>query len=269
MDIKFFPVTVNDIEAIAELQPEGWTDITKAFRIYISAEFCWPVMLIHDGSIAGLGTLIDFGETAWLAHIIVSTQYRNKGLGQAMVNHLLSVANEKGLQSVSLFATPMGEPVYKKAGFEVINEYVTLKKNSDWPGFEVSDQIFTLNTDHYAAILELDRQFSGENRERMLSLNMQGGFVYIAYGELQGYYLPEFGEGLIQALNPEAGIELMKLKYATADQAIIPSENKVAIHFLLQNGFVHDGIRGRRMVYGHSFPWHPTAMYSRINGSLG
>ena len=269
MDIKFLPVTANDIEAIAELQPEGWTDITKAFRVYISAEFCWPFKLIHDGSIAGLGTLIDFGETAWLAHIIVSARYRNKGLGLAMVNHLLSVANEKGLQSVSLFATPMGEPVYKKAGFEVINEYTTLRKNNDWPTFEVSNRVFPWNIDFYTEVLKLDRQFSGENRERMLSRYMQDSFLYVVNGKLQGYYLPAFGEGLIQALNVEAGLELMKLKYATADQAIIPSENKAAIHFLLQNGFVYEGIRGRRMVYGHSFQWDPTAMYSRINGSFG
>ncbi len=46
------------------------------------------------------------------------------------------------------------------------------------------------------------------------------------------------------------GIELLSLKYALNDKAVLPSENESAIRFLKENGFEENKIKGKRMIYG-------------------
>lgn len=76
-------------------------------------------------------------------------------------------------------------------------------------------------------------------------------------------------EGLIFADTDEAGIELMKTKYAKADKAVLPSENISGIEFLKQNGFVEAETKGTRMILGKEVDWKPKKIFSRIAGNVG
>ncbi|WP_041620190.1 hypothetical protein [Paludibacter propionicigenes] len=75
-------------------------------------------------------------------------------------------------------------------------------------------------------------------------------------------------EGLIFAINDEAGLELMKLKYSRTDKAVLPSENIGGREFLLNNGFVEASI-GTRMIMGKDIDYKLDRMYSRIGGNFG
>ena len=77
-----------------------------------------------DNKIVGLGNSIIFKNTAWLAHIIVGTDYRNRGVGFQIVDRLLTELRDKSIDSVLLIATEPGEPVYKKAGFRLISDCI-------------------------------------------------------------------------------------------------------------------------------------------------
>lgn len=262
------PIEFNDLVEIRNIQPEDWADIIPDIQFYLKSPFCYPIKVTIDTEIAGIGTLITFGNTGWLAHIIVGSNYRNKGVGSRIVNELLRKTKENAIETCSLIATELGRPVYLKAGFRIVTEYALLKREKQWIDCPVSKNVIGFEEKYRTAIYELDKVISGENRELLLKDFLDNSFLYLQNGNVAGYYLPDLKEGLIFADTSEAGMELMKLKYPTADKAAIPADNIVAIEFLKQNGFV-EASKVTRMVFGKDLNWNPTKIYSRIGGNLG
>ena len=268
--IQFDDVTYDDIESIRDLQPEGWSDITEAFKYYIAYEFCQPIKVVTDDKIIGVGTSIMFENTGWLAHIIVHKDYRTKGIGYKIVEKLLNHLLSKSIPSVLLIATELGEPVYKKAGFRVISDYIFLRSDQPWRENSTSKNIMPFKGNYYADITKLDKRISGENRESLIEKHLDNSLMYLDNEGLTGFYLPKLGEGLIIADNSLTGIELMKAKYSKkADKAVIPSENQIGLDFFKKNGFILSGTKGKRMIRGKDIVWKPECIFSRIGGNFG
>jgi GNAT superfamily N-acetyltransferase len=262
-------ITLSDIEQIAELQPKGWSDISSEFRFFVSNDFCNPIKISIDNKIVGVGNSIIFKNTAWLAHIIVGNEHRNKGLGFQLVENLLYDLKDKSIDTISLIATTLGEPVYKKFGFRVVSDYIYLEREKPWIEKKVSDKIFPYENNFYKKIMELDQKISGEEREPLLKKYIDSSFVYIDNKEIKGFLIPTLGEGQIFADTAEAGIELMNMKYATIVKAVIPFENQIALEFLKQNGFGISETKGKRMILGNDLNWQPSKFFSRIGGDYG
>jgi GNAT superfamily N-acetyltransferase len=267
--VNFEPVIREDLECIRSLQPDGWPDITAEFSTYIHHEFCRPVKVVVNDIIAGVGASISYKNTGWLAHIIVDPTYRHQGIGSAVTSELARVLEEEGKQTLLLIATDLGYPVYLHAGFTVVSEYTYLKRESPWTSLIPSPRIIPFEPRFRDAVLELDRKISGEDRSAVIELCLNNAQLYVEQGSLLGFYLPAAGEGSILARTETAGIELMKIKYARADKAVLPSQNRAGIEFLKANGFVNSGTRGIRMIRGEPVPWQPEKIFSRIGGNFG
>jgi len=258
----------DDFGEIQNLQPKDWDDIIPDIEFYIKSTFCHPIKAKIDNKIAGIGTLIIFGNTSWIAHIIVDSNYRNKGIGSRIVNELLRKIKEDSIETCSLIATDLGKPVYLKAGFRIETEYTFLKREAQWIECPVSKNVIRFEEKYRTEIYELDRVISGENREMLLKDYLDSSSLYIENENVVGYYLPDLKEGLIFADTNEAGLELMKLKYSTVDKAVIPNENIRGLEFLKQKGFIETS-KGTGMFFGKDLNWNPSKMYSRIGGNFG
>ena len=267
--MKFEKVTPKDIEQIANLQPDGWSDIMTEFRFFLSANFCNPIKLIVDNEIVGVGCSVTFKNSAWLAHIIVGSEYRKRGFGSHIVEHLLNDLKNKPIESISLIASHFGEPVYKKFGFKTVSDYIYLERKEPWIDSEISERIVPFESKFYSDIIRLDKEISGEEREPLLKRYIESSFLYIENNELKGFYIPTLGEGLLFADTTEAGIELMQMKYATVDTAVIPAGNQAGLAFLEQNGFRESATKGKRMIVGKEIAWQPNKIFSRISGDYG
>jgi len=267
--MKFEAITQNDLEELTYLQPDGWPDIVPDFRFYLSTSFCHPIKATADGKIAGIGTFIAFEKTSWLAHIIVHKDYRNKGIGFQVVKKLLSMYKNSTLETCSLVATELGQPVYTKAGFTVVSTYSYFKRENPWKNYSVAPQVVPFQEKNRSEVFDLDKRISGEKREQLLTKFLRNAFVYSDKDMISGFYLPDLKEGLVFADTNDAGIELMKLKYSTADKAAIPSDNLAGIDFLISNGFVDTGVKGTRMILGNPIDWKPLKIFSRIGGNFG
>ena len=79
--MKFAEVKYDDLNEIRKLQPEGWPDIVTDFEYYLDSAFCNPIKTVLGGKIVGVGVTIIFGESAWIAHIIVDKEFRKRGIG--------------------------------------------------------------------------------------------------------------------------------------------------------------------------------------------
>jgi len=267
--MKFATVTYNDLKEIGKLQPEGWPDIVTDFKFYLDSGFCIPIKIVLGNRIVGLGAAILLGDSAWIAHIIVDEEFRNKGIGYSIVEELLNRLKAYSLKSYMLIATETGKSLYEKAGFKAVSDYAYFRREIPWKDQKISGKVLPYKTAYFSEIMELDKKISGENRGSLLFDHLSTSKVYIQNNSLAGVYIPGSGEGLIIADTLSAGLELMKEKYSIIDKAVLPAENVAGIAFLEQNGFVKTPVKGTRMVYGEDVTWKPDKIFSRIGGNLG
>ncbi|MFW6015756.1 MAG: GNAT family N-acetyltransferase [bacterium] len=265
--MKFKPIIESDLEKIRKLQPEGWPDIIENFKYYIKASFCNPIKVLSKDEIVGIGTAVSYINTGWLAHIIVSEDHRSKGIGGSIVNYLCSYLKKKKHKTISLIASELGYPVYKKAGFIQETEYIFLERTELLEEFS-SENISLIKDKDKDYILSLDIKVSGENRQELLSQFLNDGFVYHEGRKVLGYYLKELGEGLIISDDLEAGKELMKFRSLYSKTAVLPIQNKNGIEFLKSIG-IEEKLSNKRMVYGKEIIWNPNKVFNRIGGNFG
>lgn len=257
----------SDIEKIGNIQPDGWPNIKEVFEYYIKSRFCSPVKVEDSGEIIGVGAAISFVNTGWLAHIIVSPKHRNKGIGGEIVDGLCIQLDSAGHKTISLIATDLGYPVYKKAGFVEQTQYAFWEKDAK-SNFEISNSISMISEGDIESISKIDRGISGEDRRNLFISNINNGYIYRQNNDILGFYLKELGDGVVIAENDEAGIELLKLRCMHLQRGIFPTENKCCIQFCKQNGY-EEKMTARRMVRGKVFNWKPERVYNRIGGNVG
>lgn len=257
-----------DILDLTRLQPPDWRDIRPRFEYFIQSPNCDPIKLLYNNQTIGIGTTIKHEDTAWLACIIVQNEFRNQGLGSKITLELMNSLNPGKFKTIYLDATDLGFHVYSKIGFQLDCEYQHFKKADDLSSQNVSSNISVLPHSRIRDVLDLDRQVSGENRSFIFMENLKDAKVYMADEEIQGFYLPALGEGLIIAADEEAGLSLMVARCFEKTSASLPSQNEKAVQQLINSHFEFYR-NSRRMYFGEPRKWNPSGLFNRISGQLG
>ena len=263
-------LTKADLLTINDLRPNDWNDLVEIHRFYLCNSFCYPMKIVIDSRIVGIGTAICHGETAWLAHCIISETHRSKGIGSFLVSSLISLLKKQlSCKTISLIASDFGYPLYKKYGFKTQAEYVTLSTENDTKSsITPSNSMSNLSSEHISQVLQLDKRISGEDRNQTLRQFFHTAYVYIIDNIVVGAYFINLGEGLIISEDETSGIEFLKMCIQNKNRITLPYDNVVARSFLEGNGF-NELNRIRRMVLGNPFEWNPKGIYNRIGGYLG
>ena len=267
MQIEHF--TLEDLPGLPPLQPHDWPDITPQVRQYVESEYCYPIKVTSDGELAGIGASIFFGETCWLAHIIVGKAFRNKGIGGAIVQALIDEGVRRNVRSQLLIATELGFPVYRRAGFRPEGGYIFMCRPTGEQPLPELPHIVQYNASYREEILAMDRLATGEDRSWFFLGHLEKCLVYVLNGEVHGFFLPGLGDGLLLAQNNEAGRALLEYKCSMQHQCALPMSNQAGIHFLENAGFADTQFQGTRMILGDKVAWTPTMIYSRMGGNVG
>lgn len=266
-EVKISPVIREDLQNLSHLQPEGWQDILPQFDFYSSVPFCHPFKLVLDRHITGIGCAITFPTSGWLAHIIVDPSFRNRGFGTRITSYLMEWLKINGCSIVQLVATEAGERVYRKLGFKPLLKYHFFSGSHSFNLDPV--KIRTYEDKYREEIWQLDRYITGDNRRELLDPHFTSMKLFLDQGKVLGFYAPLLGEGLILAIEKEAGIELLKLKHAKKLlRTVVPEKNLHAIDFFKHPGFQYER-SALRMILGESWAWTPENIYSRLGGNLG
>lgn len=261
------PIQLDDLQYLAALQPPDWPDIVIQFHQYILWPPCIPVKYAPEDTIAAVGCAILLEGTAWLGHIIVREDYRGKGIGTSLTRALLELPELRKVETVSLVSTAAGLPVYQKVGFIAEAEYHFYRRG-DRHVETGAHPVARLEPGMVDRLLQLDKLASGEERYALLKGHLRKALCYTAHGQLLGYYLPTFGEGLIVATEEEAGLALARLRLQSNAEAVVPADNASAIQLLHGHDFAHY-LTGIRMRVGKSLPYRMDMIYNRIGGNLG
>ncbi len=118
-----------------------------------------------DGGLAGSVVLARYGpDLASVGMMLVAARYGRRGLGRALMEHLLA---EAGAATVTLFATDQGRPLYEKLGFGAVRRNVAFA-GTFRPEPGAGEASRPAGPEDMPAILEADKAAFGADRGRFL-----------------------------------------------------------------------------------------------------
>jgi len=269
--LRIRQILESEIPQLQNFPPEDWNlNLPGLFRFHWGYSYFYPIVAEIDSTIVGCGIGIIHGSVSWLGTIIVLPEYRRQGIGEKITCNLIEYCRRKGCTSHLLTASEMGEPVYRKLGFKTNATYVFYKKEIVAAPRQPS-KVREMQQKDYQAVKELDRDVTGEDRFDFLTRFFSTGWIYTADNSdgSSGYYLPDFGGGLIIARNADAALELMRVRLNHGKKtAVVPATNTIAREFLILEGF-QEYRTSPRMILGNKVPWQPSMMYNRATGYCG
>jgi len=266
--MQILPLEYKETNLISDLQPEGWNDLKPSFDFYVQSPFCFPIKVVIDDVIVGLGATIIHNDVAWLGHVIVHADQRGNGIGQRITQSLIDTAKQNKCGTIYLIATKLGAPVYEKLGFITDTEYLFFKDIKFDKELVISDHVIPYEQAFKDEISIIDKMAAGEERMMHLESSLENGFVYMNNHKVEGFYLPTLGDGLIVANNSSAGLELLKLHLKSNDKVSFPIDNLLAKDFLYNNGFKEYDV-AKHMRLGNIRPLKLENIYNRIGGNVG
>ena len=265
------PLRAGDLPLLNSVKPGDWSSISEIHEHYLGTRSASCIKVVHDsGEIMGIGTALSFGQTGWIAHIIVAEKFRCHGLGTFIVKDRIDyLRSQRGCKTISLTATDYGYPVYRKIGFVDETMYrILVRPEGALFGGERDANIVRIEPGKKDEVIQLDRDASGEDRGEFLRPVLQRGFAYLEDNVVTGIYLSGFGDGGITARSAEAGIALLKERIKEPNKIFLPTENEAALEFLLTAGYT-EVKQIHRMILGSPFDRDPRMCYSRIGGFAG
>jgi ribosomal protein S18 acetylase RimI-like enzyme len=123
-------VSTELVDALARLVPQVSTSAPPPTEDEIATIVSSPVTRLllardEDGSIAGTLTLVVFriptGVGAWIEDVVVDESARRRGVGEALMDAAIRLAEESGALHVNLTSRPTREAanrLYTRLGFE-------------------------------------------------------------------------------------------------------------------------------------------------------
>jgi len=272
MEIRNFKK--SDLVNVESMQPEGWAPISSFYQFYLEQEFCFPICAVQEEELIGVANNILFNDSGWLSHIIVNEKYRNQGIGRLLTERLMEMLDAEKCYRKLLIATTLGKYVYEKLGFQdscLYKLYSTESGDVLKAGTDITrDNLSIREADcvDYKAILEFDKKITGEDRSRYLLLFMKNGVITEANELINGYYLPECGEGLIVTDNDAAAELLVRERAKTRNKFIFPEPNRNAVRIITELG-LREVSSMSRMFHGEDVNVDYRAIYNRIGGFCG
>jgi len=117
-------LAAGDLRACVALSVDrGWSPEKAKWSLLLAAAEPFGVDAPDGRGLAGAVVLTRWGpDLASVGMMLVAARYGRRGLGRALMEHLLDAAGDA---TVTLFATDMGRPLYEKLGFQAVRRNVS------------------------------------------------------------------------------------------------------------------------------------------------
>jgi GNAT superfamily N-acetyltransferase len=169
----------DDLKRCAALSADrGWSPERAKWSLLLAASEVFGVDAPDGRGLAGAVVLSRWAaDYASVGMMLVAARYGRRGLGRALMGHLLRTAGEEA--TVTLFATDMGRPLYEKLGFTAVRRSVSFagrlrpadSDNSKKRGMSapLGGRVRAATGADLPAILALDRAAFGADRGQVLT----------------------------------------------------------------------------------------------------
>lgn len=153
-NLIFRKATPSDVEDLIRLRMAFLKEVQKpetsqlddvtlehALRMYfqksVENEDFVAWLALHEGEIVATSGLCFFqiapgftlqdGKIAYILNIYTLPEWRGKGLGKQIFDHILQEAKNRGYKRISLHASDEGKPIYEKFGFRLTRDEMELR----------------------------------------------------------------------------------------------------------------------------------------------
>jgi GNAT superfamily N-acetyltransferase len=265
------PLQHSEIPLLADFPPKEWKlDLPQLMSMHFHYPYFYPIVAEENGTLAGCGIAMIHGTVSWLGTIIVLPEFRNRGIGRSITEHLIATCAGRGCATQILTASALGEPIYRKLGFIITGQYDIYRKEAE-SSYIIESNCRIATEDDYDKIRKMDHEITGEDRFALIKRYLTDAWVYddTLSHCIRGVFFPAFGQGLILAYDEEVGIALMKFRLnQKRSSVVIPSTNRTAKPWLEAEGFQLTQTLPR-MVLGEDVAWKPHCIYNRATGYCG
>jgi predicted N-acetyltransferase YhbS len=154
-----------------------------------------------DGVPAATIVTCEFGMVAWIAMVVVEISLRGRGLAKALVAHGLEFLDARGVRTIRLDATALGQPLYERLGFD--GEYELER----FEGVPVAASvpptgciICSFHRENLAEMVALDRRAAGADRRKLLARLAADETTRLAIrdGAVEGFVMSRSGRRAVQ-----------------------------------------------------------------------
>lgn len=124
-ELTIRPMTAGDLLVVDALRrAENWNQTAKDLNRFLEYEpegcfvACWDGIAVGTVTTTGYGT-----DLGWIGMMLVHPDYRRRGIASALIQTSLDYLRGKNVACIKLDATPAGEPVYARLGFQAEWEF--------------------------------------------------------------------------------------------------------------------------------------------------
>lgn len=215
------------------------------------------LIAVKDENIIGLGGVFLFQNVASIGYMGVLPEYRSQGVGTEIFKKLMEIAMNSGCKTVDLYASKLGEPIYRKYGFQgsyYANLYLLPKKV---PKLQIKHKDTKLVSTFPDWLLQLDYKTVGFDRSDYLKVRTTLG-AKILIVESEGYglisnVLSTIRLGPLIATNLETAAHIIKEGLLLgAESMIIPSHPLFQNEIITLMDLTEHGDLNLKMTYGEN-----------------
>ena len=146
----------------------------------------------QDGTLVGMVGSTIYSTFAYIGMMGVHQKFQRRGIGFALMQHLLKWLDEKNIPQVQLDASEAGQPMYEKLGFVAQERVLMLQRQAGLPILELPRQVEIIHHSDLATLAETDAKIFGADRSRVFSALLQAYperafFSHDAHGRMTGY----------------------------------------------------------------------------------
>lgn len=265
-------------------QAVEWNQTLPDWRrmLALDPEGCF--VAVDKDQVVGTATTTSFGtDLAWIGMVLVDPTRRNQGIGRLLLNQCLDYLQTKGVRCIKLDATPAGQILYEKLGFQV--EWPLAR----WMKMEAARSDITLPTrsaisataDDWNEILELDRRAFAIDRSILLQRLREDSTQSVVYRradrKLEGFGFLRDGVnadyiGPVVAQTEQAGTAITCHLLRASNRPIywdIPSPCTAAASWAAQLGFTHERPFLRMYLGKNDAPGSPSQLWAISDPATG
>jgi GNAT superfamily N-acetyltransferase len=189
-----------------------WNQLEGDWRRQLDLEADGCFLAERAGLPIGTACCCVFDDVAWISLVLVDKAQRGQGVGSALLRHVVQYLEARGVASIRLDATPLGQPIYEKFGF--LGDFTLTRFEGTLPAaLQEAPGAEPMTRADLAAVCRLDEGVTRTRREKLLRhlVDAYPGVSrkFAPDGELEGFSLARPGAhawqiGPIQG-SPQAG----------------------------------------------------------------
>lgn len=179
-----------DLDLVRRLRDQaGWNQTDADLRRFLDLAPQGCLVAELGGVGVGTAAAFAFGAVGWIAMVLVDEAHRGQGIGKALMREALAWLDARGVTTVRLDATPLGQPLYASLGF--VPEFTLDRYAGTVAAGTIAEGVQPLRESDIQHVLALDRAITGTDRRalvlRLLAEQPQQARVAHHGGRLTGY----------------------------------------------------------------------------------